>query len=63
VSNHVFELCGIAQHQNGIALKNFTLPKPYGLKKQSNKKLFISKNAKICLKNSPIKIKFKTGEC
>jgi hypothetical protein len=37
-------------------------PQPYGLKKQSNKKLFIRENANIWPKNDPLKIKFKTGQ-
>jgi hypothetical protein len=42
--NHIFALCGMEQHQNDIALRNFH-PKPNGLKKQFNKISFISENS------------------
>jgi hypothetical protein len=58
--NHVYAIWGIAQCQNGIALKNFTINHTFGLKKQSNEKSFISGNANIWPKNvRPFKIEFK----
>jgi hypothetical protein len=43
--NHVFALCDIEQQKKHNAEKFHS--KPYGFKKQSNKKLLISENANI----------------
>jgi hypothetical protein len=56
-----FALCSIAQHQNGIALKN-VIPNHMALKNNLTKKRSLVKMPTYGLKNWPFKIEFKTGQ-